>query len=65
MAENDASREALASFDIVSYAGAALPDDLGDRLTNESSVNLLSIYGTTEVRLPFLLLLSMSGLIWW
>ncbi|KAJ6624936.1 L-aminoadipate-semialdehyde dehydrogenase [Mycena sp. CBHHK59/15] len=38
---------ALASFDIVGYAGAALPDDLGTRLV-AAGVNLLSIYGTTE-----------------
>ncbi|KAJ7132141.1 L-aminoadipate-semialdehyde dehydrogenase [Mycena epipterygia] len=38
---------ALASFDIVGYAGAAVPDDLGTRLV-AGGVNLLSIYGTTE-----------------
>ncbi|KAJ7623485.1 L-aminoadipate-semialdehyde dehydrogenase [Roridomyces roridus] len=38
---------ALASFDIVGYAGAAVPDDLGTRLV-AAGVNLLSIYGTTE-----------------
>ncbi|KAJ6496764.1 L-aminoadipate-semialdehyde dehydrogenase [Mycena vulgaris] len=38
---------ALASFDIVGYAGAAVPDDLGTRLV-AAGVNLFSIYGTTE-----------------
>ncbi|KAK7690571.1 hypothetical protein QCA50_005669 [Cerrena zonata] len=38
---------ALASFDVVGYAGAPLPDDLGNRLV-AAGVNLLSIYGTTE-----------------
>ncbi|KIK50782.1 hypothetical protein GYMLUDRAFT_51012 [Collybiopsis luxurians FD-317 M1] len=37
----------LSSFDVVSYAGAPLPDDLGTRLT-EAGVNIISIYGTTE-----------------
>ncbi|KAL1669339.1 hypothetical protein GGF50DRAFT_123191 [Schizophyllum commune] len=47
MGETVEGIDALASFDVVSYAGAALPDDLGDRLT-KANVNLLSIYGTTE-----------------
>ncbi|EJD50787.1 L-aminoadipate-semialdehyde dehydrogenase [Auricularia subglabra TFB-10046 SS5] len=47
LAETEEGVRALSSFDVVSYAGAALPDDLGDRLT-ASGVNLLSIYGTTE-----------------
>ncbi|CAK5267785.1 unnamed protein product [Mycena citricolor] len=47
LAETKAGTEALASFDVVSYAGAALPDDLGTRLV-AAGVNLLSIYGTTE-----------------
>ncbi|KAJ7880350.1 L-aminoadipate-semialdehyde dehydrogenase [Mycena olivaceomarginata] len=38
---------ALASFDLVGYAGAAVPDDLGTRLV-AAGVNLFSIYGTTE-----------------
>ncbi|KAF9458834.1 L-aminoadipate-semialdehyde dehydrogenase [Collybia nuda] len=38
---------ALASFDVVGFAGAPLPDDLGDRLV-AAGVNLLSIYGATE-----------------
>ncbi|KAF9052348.1 L-aminoadipate-semialdehyde dehydrogenase [Hymenopellis radicata] len=47
LAETAEGVNALASFDTVSYAGAPLPDDLGDRLV-KSGVNLLSIYGTTE-----------------
>ncbi|KIY43648.1 acetyl-CoA synthetase-like protein [Fistulina hepatica ATCC 64428] len=47
LGETEEGAKALASFDIVGYAGAALPDDLGDRLTT-LNVNLLSIYGTTE-----------------
>ncbi|KAH7098977.1 L-aminoadipate-semialdehyde dehydrogenase [Auriculariales sp. MPI-PUGE-AT-0066] len=47
LAETEEGTRALASFDVVSYAGAALPDDLGDRLT-AAGVKLLSIYGTTE-----------------
>ncbi|KAK0193418.1 L-aminoadipate-semialdehyde dehydrogenase [Armillaria mellea] len=47
LAETPAGVDALASFDIVGYAGAPLPDDLGDRLIL-AGVNLLSIYGTTE-----------------
>ncbi|KAG7444789.1 L-aminoadipate-semialdehyde dehydrogenase [Guyanagaster necrorhizus] len=47
LAETPEGVNALASFDIVGYAGAPLPDDLGDRLV-QAGVNLLSIYGTTE-----------------
>ncbi|KAJ7460644.1 L-aminoadipate-semialdehyde dehydrogenase [Mycena latifolia] len=47
LGETPEGTAALASFDIVGYAGAALPDDLGTRLT-AAGVNLLSIYGTTE-----------------
>ncbi|KAJ7089700.1 L-aminoadipate-semialdehyde dehydrogenase [Mycena belliarum] len=47
LGETSEGTAALASFDIVSYAGAALPDDLGNRLV-AAGVNLLSIYGTTE-----------------
>ncbi|SJK99612.1 related to LYS2  len=47
LAETPAGVNALASFDIVGYAGAPLPDDLGDRLV-QAGVNLLSIYATTE-----------------
>jgi hypothetical protein len=38
--------ETLASFEAVSFAGAAVPDDLGDRLV-AAGVNLMSQYGTT------------------
>ncbi|KAK0470220.1 L-aminoadipate-semialdehyde dehydrogenase [Desarmillaria tabescens] len=47
LAETPEGVNALASFDVVGYAGAPLPDDLGDRLI-QAGVNLLSIYGTTE-----------------
>ncbi|KAJ7593365.1 L-aminoadipate-semialdehyde dehydrogenase [Mycena floridula] len=47
MAEHREGVEALKRFDVVSYAGAPVPDDLGDRLTAEG-VKLLSIFGTTE-----------------
>ncbi|KAJ7493419.1 L-aminoadipate-semialdehyde dehydrogenase [Mycena galericulata] len=47
LGETEEGIAALASFDIVGYAGAAVPDDLGTRLT-AAGVNLLSIYGTTE-----------------
>ncbi|KAJ7743089.1 L-aminoadipate-semialdehyde dehydrogenase [Mycena metata] len=47
LAETPDGVAALASFDLVSYAGAAVPDDLGNRIVTEG-VNLCSIYGTTE-----------------
>ncbi|KAJ7695061.1 L-aminoadipate-semialdehyde dehydrogenase [Mycena rosella] len=47
LGETPEGTAALASFDIVGYAGAAVPDDLGTRLV-AAGVNLLSIYGTTE-----------------
>lgn len=46
LAETEEGIECLAGFEAVSYAGAAVPDDLGDRLT-ERGVNLVSFYGTT------------------
>jgi long-subunit acyl-CoA synthetase (AMP-forming) len=46
LGETDEGVEALASFEAVSFAGAAVPDDLGDRLV-AAGVNLLSQYGTT------------------
>lgn len=54
LGETPTGIRALADFDLVSYAGAALPDDLGDRLTGEG-VRVLAIYGTTEVGFLFLL----------
>lgn len=46
LGETEEGIEALASFDAVSFAGAAVPDDLGDRLVARG-VNLFSQYGTT------------------
>ncbi|KAJ7065190.1 L-aminoadipate-semialdehyde dehydrogenase [Mycena amicta] len=47
LAETPEGLAALTSFDIVGYAGAAVPEDLGNRLV-AAGVSLLSIYGTTE-----------------
>ncbi|KAF9266782.1 L-aminoadipate-semialdehyde dehydrogenase [Marasmius fiardii PR-910] len=47
LGETEDGIKMLSSFDVVSFAGAPLPEDLGDRLT-AAGVNLLSIYGTTE-----------------
>ncbi|WVQ83357.1 hypothetical protein IAT38_005496 [Cryptococcus sp. DSM 104549] len=47
LGETDEGVETLAAFEAVSFAGAALPDDLGDRLV-KAGVNLISFYGTTE-----------------
>lgn len=47
LGETEEGVETLAGFDAVSFAGAAVPDDLGDRLV-AAGVNLFSQYGTTE-----------------
>ncbi|KAJ3966024.1 L-aminoadipate-semialdehyde dehydrogenase [Lentinula raphanica] len=47
LGETEEGTKMLATFDVVSYAGAPLPVDLGTRLTN-AGVNILSIYGTSE-----------------
>ncbi|KAJ8082482.1 putative NRPS-like protein biosynthetic cluster [Marasmius tenuissimus] len=47
LGETEEGVKMLSTFDVVSFAGAPLPEDLGDRLT-AAGVNLLSIYGTTE-----------------
>ncbi|WVF69836.1 hypothetical protein IAT40_004615 [Kwoniella sp. CBS 6097] len=47
LAETDEGVQTLADFEAVSFAGAAVPDDLGDRLV-QAGVNLISFYGTTE-----------------
>lgn len=47
LAESPAGVKSLASMEAVSFAGAALPDELGDRLV-EAGVPLYSQYGTTE-----------------
>ena len=46
LGETEEGVETLASFEAVSFAGAAVPDDLGDRLV-AAGVNLMSQYGTT------------------
>ncbi|KAK8847380.1 hypothetical protein IAR55_005238 [Kwoniella newhampshirensis] len=47
LGETEEGVETLAKFEAVSFAGAAVPDDLGDRLV-QAGVNLISFYGTTE-----------------
>ncbi|WRT64799.1 uncharacterized protein IL334_001733 [Kwoniella shivajii] len=47
LGETEEGVQALANFEAVSFAGAAVPDDLGDRLV-KAGVNLISFYGTTE-----------------
>ena len=51
LGETEEGVETLASFEAVSFAGAAVPDDLGDRLVN-AGVNLFSQYGTTGTSFP-------------
>ncbi|ODN75184.1 hypothetical protein, variant [Cryptococcus amylolentus CBS 6039] len=47
LAETDEGIQTLAKSSAVIYAGAALPDNLGDKLV-EGGVNLVSVYGSTE-----------------
>ncbi|WVR04609.1 hypothetical protein IAU60_001620 [Kwoniella sp. DSM 27419] len=47
LGETEEGVQTLADFEAVSFAGAAVPDDLGDRLV-QAGVNLISFYGTTE-----------------
>ncbi|KAK4688566.1 hypothetical protein P7C73_g1542, partial [Tremellales sp. Uapishka_1] len=47
LAETEEGLDILSTFVAVSFAGAAVPDDLGDRLVSRG-VPLFSIYGTTE-----------------
>lgn len=47
LAESAAGVASLASMEAVSFAGAAVPDELGDRLV-AAGVPLYSQYGTTE-----------------
>jgi long-subunit acyl-CoA synthetase (AMP-forming) len=47
LAESAAGTQSLADMEAVSFAGAALPDDLGTRLVS-AGVPLFSQYGTTE-----------------
>lgn len=52
LGETEEGIQTLANFEAVSFAGAAVPDDLGDRLV-EAGVNLISFYGTTgELEFP-------------
>ncbi|KZT73346.1 L-aminoadipate-semialdehyde dehydrogenase [Daedalea quercina L-15889] len=47
LGETEEGVRALANFESITFAGAAVPDDLGDRLT-AAGVNIKAIYGTTE-----------------
>ncbi|CCM04467.1 uncharacterized protein FIBRA_06647 [Fibroporia radiculosa] len=47
LGETEEGVKALADFESITFAGAALPDELGDRLT-AAGVNINAIYGTTE-----------------
>ncbi|KAH9923666.1 L-aminoadipate-semialdehyde dehydrogenase [Fomitopsis serialis] len=47
LGETEEGTRAMAKFESVTYAGAAVPDDLGDRLT-AAGVNLKAIFGSTE-----------------
>lgn len=48
LGETEEGTRAIANFESITYAGAAVPDDLGDRLT-AAGVNLKAIFGSTEV----------------
>ncbi|KAJ3777681.1 L-aminoadipate-semialdehyde dehydrogenase [Lentinula raphanica] len=48
LSETQEGTKMLTTFDVVNFAGSPLPVDLGTRLT-EAGVNLLSIYGSTEI----------------
>ncbi|KAJ4473884.1 L-aminoadipate-semialdehyde dehydrogenase [Lentinula aciculospora] len=47
LGETEEGVRMLATFDVVSYGGAPLPDDIGTRLT-DAGVNILSSYGISE-----------------
>ncbi len=47
LAETEEGVQVLADFEAVSFAGAAVPNDLGDRLT-ASGVNIVNNWGLTE-----------------
>lgn len=47
LGETEEGVQSLAKMEVVSFAGAAVPDDLGDRLV-AAGVPLFSQYGTTE-----------------
>lgn len=44
LSESDEATASLAKFDVVSFAGSALPDEVGDRLT-AANVRLISQFG--------------------
>lgn len=48
LGESESGIRLLQSFKIVTYGGAACPDELGDRLV-ENGVRLVGHYGMTEV----------------
>ncbi|KZT08698.1 L-aminoadipate-semialdehyde dehydrogenase [Laetiporus sulphureus 93-53] len=47
LGETEEGVNALAAFESITFSGAPVPDDLGDRLT-AAGANLNAIYGTTE-----------------
>jgi long-subunit acyl-CoA synthetase (AMP-forming) len=49
LGESEAGIRLLQAFKIVTYGGAACPDELGDRLVREHGVKLVGHYGMTEV----------------
>ncbi|KAJ9111498.1 hypothetical protein QFC22_006525 [Naganishia vaughanmartiniae] len=49
LGESEAGIRLLQAFKIVTYGGAACPDELGDRLVREHGVRLVGHYGMTEV----------------
>jgi acyl-CoA synthetase (AMP-forming)/AMP-acid ligase II len=49
LAESVVGIELLKGFELVTYGGAACPDELGDRLVKENDVKLVEHYGLTEV----------------
>lgn len=44
LSESEEATASIAKFDVVSFAGSALPDEVGDRLT-AAGVKLMSQYG--------------------
>lgn len=49
LAESDQGISLLQSFKLVTYGGAACPDELGDKLVKTHGVRLAGHYGSTEV----------------
>ncbi|KAI5479365.1 L-aminoadipate-semialdehyde dehydrogenase [Pseudohyphozyma bogoriensis] len=48
LAESEEGIKALQKLDLVTYGGAACPDELGDKLVLDYGVNLVGHYGSTE-----------------